>query len=310
MRWVSGFGRTNVDLLYSGMPRVPEEGEEIYAQQFSMQLGGGAPATLINLGRLGVPCRIQTLLGSDQFSAFARQQFMENGVSPHNVYAGDQMPVNLTSAVITPRDRAFISYTDPVSITDDMRNEVLALSRGASVVLMQEDFLPIYPELKRNGAILVYDTGWQSGMSVESMRDVLVEADWYTPNDKEAMLLTGTNSPLAAADVLAEFFDTVVIKLGAEGCLLRHRGKETIVPPMPGVRAVDTTGAGDAFLAGFIYGLYHGAPPETCALYGNITGGTSVTAVGCLAAYVREDALLQKAEEMRRIFAGQAQPHG
>lgn len=299
MRWVSGFGKTNVDLLYSGMPRVPEEGEEIYAQSFSMQLGGGAPATLINLGRLGVPCRIQTFLGKDSFSEFARQQFLKNGVSPHNLYSGDQMPVNLTSAVITPRDRAFISYSDPVVITEDMQNEVLALSRGASIVLMQEDFLPIYPELKRNGAILVYDTGWESGMSVESMRDVLTQADWYTPNDKEAMLITGTRSPSAAADVLAEFFDTVVIKLGAEGCLLNHRGKETIVPSMPNVRAVDTTGAGDAFLAGFMYGLYHGAPPETCALYGNITGGTSVQAVGCLAAYVNEEELLKKAEELK-----------
>lgn len=299
MRWVSGFGKTNVDLLYSGMPRVPQEGEEIFSTHFSMQLGGGAPATLINLGRLNVPCRIQTLLGSDSFSQFALRQFQQNGVSPHNLYKGDKMPVNLTSAVITPRDRAFISFTDPVDITDDMRNEVLALSRGASIVLMQEDLLPIYPELKRSGAVLVYDTGWQSGMSIESMRGVLTQADWYTPNDKEAMLLTGTSNPSSAARVLAEFFDTVVIKLGKDGCLLLHDGKETIVPPMPNVTAVDTTGAGDAFLAGFTYGLYHGAPPETCALYGNITGGASVQAVGCLGAYVNEDQLLQKAEELK-----------
>lgn len=302
MRWVSGFGKTNVDLLYSGMPRVPGEGEEIYAQSFSMQLGGGAPATLINLGRLGVPCRIQTFLGSDNFSEFAQQQFLKNCVSPHNLYTGDKMPVNLTSAVITPRDRAFISYSDPIDITEDMQNEVLSLSRGASIVLMQEDFLPIYPELKRSGAVLVYDTGWHSGMSVDSMRDVLTQADWYTPNDKEAMLITGTKTPFAAAQVLSEFFDTVVIKLGADGCLITHKGKETIVPPMPNVQAVDTTGAGDAFLAGFMYGLYHGAPPETCALYGNITGGTSVQAVGCLAAYVNERQLLEKAEELKKVL--------
>ena len=51
---------------------------------------------------------------------------------------------------------------------------------------------------------------------------------------------------------------------------------------------VDSTGAGDAFLAGFIYGLMHDAPLATCIAYGNITGGKAVTAVGALSAYVTE----------------------
>ena len=53
----------------------------------------------------------------------------------------------------------------------------------------------------------------------------------------------------------------------------------------------DSTGAGDAFLAGFIYGLINDAPLSTCIAYGNITGGKAVTAVGALSAYVTEDEL-------------------
>lgn len=299
MNWVTGFGKTNVDLLYSGMPRVPQEGEEIYAEGFSMQLGGGIPATLINLGRLGVPCRIQTLLGRDQFSLFALQQFEQAGVAPHNLYRGDGMPVNLTSAVITPRDRAFISYTDSVPITAEMQREALKLSEGAGIVLIQEEMLPIYPRLKAEGALLVYDTGWREDMSLNTMEEVLRLAAWYTPNHLEAMKITGTASPADAARALAPFLDTVVIKLGAEGCLLYSGGKETLVPPLAGVKAVDSTGAGDAFLAGFTYGLYHGADPETCVIYGNITGGTCVKAVGCLASYVNEAQLLELARGFR-----------
>ena len=300
-RFVSGFGKTNVDLLYSGMPRVPQEGEEIYAQGFSMQLGGGIPATLINLGRLGVPGRIQTFLGQDMFSQFARGEFERNGIDPENLYWGGSMAINLTSAIITPGDRAFVSYSDDIPMTADMHQEVLELSRGASIVLMHEDFLDVYLELKREGVTLVYDTGWRDDMSLESMHEVLSLADWYTPNDKEAMKITGTATPLDAARKLSAYFDTVVIKLGADGCLLYKDGKETIVPPMPGVVAVDSTGAGDAFLAGFTYGLFHGADPATCALYGNITGGTSVQAVGCLASYVEEEELLRKAATLRQF---------
>ena len=297
-RFVAGFGKTNVDLLYFGMSRIPGEGEEIYSEGFSMQLGGGIPATLINLGRLGVPGRIQTLLGDDVFSRFARGEFKASGIIPDNLYKGSRMPVNLTSAIITDRDRAFVSYSDEIPFSEAMREAVLAQSRGAAIVLMHEDFPDVYRELGQEGPVLVYDTGWREDMSLDTMHEVLTLADWYTPNDKEAMKLTGAASVGSAARRLAPYFDTVVIKLGAEGCLLYKDDQETLVPPLPDVTAIDSTGAGDAFLAGFTYGLYHGAAPKLCALYGNITGGTSVQAVGCLAAYVDEKTLLGEASKL------------
>ena len=72
-----------------------------------------------------------------------------------------------------------------------------------------------------------------------------------------------------------------------------------VIPPLSNIKAVDSTGAGDAFLAGFVYGLYHGVAPELAALYGNITGAACVQAVGCLASYVNEEKLLQMAQDLR-----------
>ena len=54
MDFISGAGATNVDLLYQGFDRLAGVGEELYCKDFSLQLGGGLPATLINLGRLGI----------------------------------------------------------------------------------------------------------------------------------------------------------------------------------------------------------------------------------------------------------------
>lgn len=295
-RFVTGFGPTNVDLLYSGMPRVPQEGEEIYAADFSMQLGGDYPATLINLGRLGVPTHVQTFLGDDVFSSFAKAQYAAAGVSPLNLYQGDRMPVNVTSAVITPQDRAFTSYTDPVIVTDHHRQQVLDNSRGAAIALVHGDFLEIYPQLKREGTLLVYDTGWREDMRLSNMKDILNLVDFYTPNHMEAMRITDTDSPSAAARALAEYLKHVVIKLGKEGCLLYSGGRETLIRAVPDVKAVDTTGAGDAFLAGFCYGLYHGADLPRAILYGNLTGAESVKAVGCLSSYLTEKELLEKAK--------------
>jgi len=301
-RFVSGAGKTNVDILYSGMSGVPQEGEEIYAKDFSVQLGGGIPATLINVGRLGVPIHIQTFLGQDLFSRFAEDAFEKSGVTPCNLYSGDRMPVNVTSAVITSRDRAFTSYSDPMTVTDLHVKKVLEASQGAAIVLMQEDFLSIYPTLKASGSVLVYDTGWREDMSLDGMREVLELADWYTPNEMEAMRITRTGSVQDAAAVLSEFFEHVIIKLGAKGCFVRSKGINSIVPAIPGVHAVDTTGAGDAFLAGFVYGLYHGASPLQCALYGNITGAASVEGLGCLSSYVDETELLERSIRYRNFI--------
>ena len=302
MSFVSGAAKTNVDILFSGMPRVPDEGEEIYASGFSLQLGGGAPATLINLSRLGVPTRIQTFLGQDFFSLFAQRQYETFDTSPLNLYSGDHMPVNVSASVITPRDRAFISYSDPLTVTDADLDRVFRASLGARIVLMQDEFLPVYPKLKENGSILVYDTGWREDMSLESMSRTLELADWYVPNEMEATRLTNTRTPGEAAVVLSRFFRHVVIKLGSKGCLIRSGEGETIVRPVPDVQTVDTTGAGDAFLAGFVYGLYHGASPAECALYGNITGAACVDALGCLTSLIDREELQRRSVRYRYLI--------
>ena len=78
MSFIAGAGATNVDLLYQDMPKIPDAGEEVYTDKFSLQLGGGLPATLINLGRLGIETKIATELGTDLFSSFAKRQELYN----------------------------------------------------------------------------------------------------------------------------------------------------------------------------------------------------------------------------------------
>lgn len=295
MSFASGIGRTNIDLLYSGLPRLPHAGEELYSTGFSQQLGGGAPATLVNLSRLGVPVRILTWLGADQFSAFARAEFERCGAEPVNLYRGDGMPINLTSAILTPGERTFISFTDGVGNADDLLETAYAAMRGARVVEMNPDGpLEVYRRLHDEGTILVLDMGWDEEMSFEKYHDLLALADYFTPNTPEALRITGEDTPERAARTLERYFDRVIVKLDAGGCLIREGGREHVVPSLS-VPYADSTGAGDAFLAGLLYGLYQGAPFAQSVLYGNITGGKCVTAIGCLSASCTERELLDTA---------------
>lgn len=290
MAFCAGAGATNVDLLYKGFPRLPKLGEELYCDEFSLQLGGGMPATLINLGRLGVSARIATELGKDMFSEFAKSKFRENGVEPVNLYDGEKIPLNITSAIILPADRTFFTYgKGSIDPSDAAKEAFYQMATGAKVVLMHPGgFLPVYRRLKAEGTKLVLDTGWDDELSFSKYGAYLELADYYTPNRKEAMQITGASSPEAAAEQLRAYFDRVVVKVDKDGCIGIDGGEKFFVPSVDEFQNEDSTGAGDAFLAGFVYGLMHDCPLRQCIAYGNITGGKAVTAVGALSAYVTE----------------------
>ena len=295
MNFVSGSGNINIDLIFSGLPRIPSEGQELFAGGFDLQMGGGIPATLINLGRLGIPVKLQTGLGDDLFSAFAREMFQKAGVAPSNLCPdAEGIPLNVSVAMLTPNDRTFVSYSDGFPVTDRTLEMVYQDSTGAKLCAMDL--------LHEEGTILTLDTGWDDRLSMQKYKEFLELADYYTPNQNEAMKITGRSTPLEAARVLSEFFETVIIKLDSNGCLIWENDRQMIVPAIPEYVHRDSTGAGDAFLAGFLYGLYHDNSLPDCVLLGNITGGKCVTGVGCLTAFCTEQELLGMAEKHRGLL--------
>lgn len=295
MAFIAGAGSTNVDLLYQGFDRLAGVGEELYCKDFSLQLGGGLPATLINLGRLGIETKIATELGNDIFSNFAKEKFIENGVTPINLYEGEKIPLNITSAIILPKDRTFYSYGKGTIEPDEKAMETFYnIATGSKICMMQlGGFLPVYKKLKEEGTILVLDTGWDDEMSFEKYDEYLSVADYYTPNRKEALRITGTDNEKDAAYALKKYFDKVVVKVDADGCIGIDGDDYFFCPSIEEFKNVDSTGAGDAFLAGFMYGLFYDYPLKDCIEYGNITGGKAVTAVGALSGYVTEKELLE-----------------
>jgi len=295
MSFIAGAGATNIDLLYENMPKIPDVGEEVYTNKFSLQLGGGLPATLINLGRLGIEAKIATELGKDMFSTFADEQFKINHVSPVNLYNGNDIPLNITSAIILENDRSFITYGKGTIEPDDKAKETFySIAKGAKICLMAPGgFLEVYKKLKNEGTIMVLDMGWDEDMSLEKYSELLDIADYYTPNQKEALRITGCSNAKDAAYALKKYFNRVVVKLDKDGCIGIDGEDYFFIPSIDAFKNVDSTGAGDAFLAGFSYGLFYDYSLKSCIEFGNITGGKAVTAAGALSAYVNKKELLE-----------------
>lgn len=292
MSFVGGVGAINIDLLYTGADHIPVPGEEVFAREFGVYLGGGTPGTLVNLGRLGVRSKICTFLGHDMFSSFAWHELDAEEAEVVNLYNGDDMPLTISSTMVVDDDRAFMSYGRQPEITDTMLERLKSELAGAKVVPMDAGLAPLFRELKANGTTLVFDTGWEDDLSLEKHAESLALADFYLPNRREALKITGEANVEDAARVLGKYLKVPIVKLDHEGCLYLKNGSVRRVPPVPDVQAVDTTGAGDAFRAGFIYGLFHDWPVEQCLQFGNITGAACVQAFGCLTRYVDERQLL------------------
>ena len=301
MTFIASAGVTNVDLLYVGMGRIPEEGEEIYAKEFRICLGGGAPGTAVTAARLGIPVRLATFLGNDLFSGFAHEELKRSHVELSNLLpqGETQIPVNVTSVMITERDRTFASYGYDKKPDREQMETLYQMSKGAKLAQMQLGFLPVYRRLKEEGTKLLLDFGWDEELSLEKYRDYIELADYYTPNQKEAMKITGTASPQDAIEVLARYIANPLVELDKDGALLLSGGSLIHVEAIPEFTYRDATGAGDAFLAGLMYGLFHDYGFQDAVLFGNITGGKCITEAGALTAWVGEEELLAIADRYR-----------
>ena len=224
MSFIAGTGKTNVDILYASLKRLPQLGEELYSDGFKLCLGGGVPGTMVNLGRLNIPVRTATWLGLDMFSDFASNEYRDNSVEITNLYEGGVLPLNITSAMITPEDRTFVTYGPDAEENDVTAEKIYRMSTGAKIVEVQNGYYDVYRKLKDEGTLLVLDTGYTDDMSLSLYRDLIELCDYYVPNQKEAMKITETASPEDAISVLSRYFENPMVKLDKDGCMGMYNG--------------------------------------------------------------------------------------
>jgi sugar/nucleoside kinase (ribokinase family) len=272
------------DLVFTGLPGMPSLGKEIFGSGFDI-LPGGTFNTALALHRLGLRSGWAVDFGSDFFSQFVLGEARRHGLDGSLFRLHDHPVRSVTASLSFPEDRAFISYMDaydtrlPVEEVQQFRPRWLLLPWLA----LGEEALHLM-QLARQQGTLIYmdcqsnDATLQDPGVAEAIRSV----DVFAPNATEAQHLTGKGTAEEALACLAELAPLVLIKLGKEGVIARQ-GEAVVRSPAIQVKVVDTTGAGDCFNAGFLYGCLKDRPLEACLHYGNICGGLSTTARGCLA---------------------------
>jgi sugar/nucleoside kinase (ribokinase family) len=270
------------DLIIAGLADLPQLGCEIYGTELHM-VPGGAFNTTYALHRLELKTGWVSDFGSDHFSQFVLEKIKELGIDIKFFKIHDHPLCAVSVAFSFQHDRGFISYMDPCEPWNLI--EILETYRPRIFLVGGLEYGPVFLDFaaaaRQLGITLVMDCQYRDvTLRTPGVTEALSSVDLFMPNCCEAFRLTGIHDTAESASILAEYTPLVVIKIGREGSLAYSQGKVFRAPAIHVPKVFDTTGAGDSFNAGFLYGYLRGAPVETCLKYANLMGAACVTGFG------------------------------
>lgn len=280
---VLSLGRIYCDMVFRGLDGLPQLGRELFAREFAMTPGGGALITAAHLSAFGRRAALLARFGTDPVSSALSGQIERLGLDLQFLDRNDSAGPQLTVVMVHDNDRAFLSrragHVRPASFEQALvwpEASHLHIAEYATLYEMRD----AVSAAKARGLTVSLDPSWDD----ELIRDPLffertIGTDIFMPNLEEARALTGQQDPRDALAILARHFPIVALKCGGDGAMLAM--KETVISlPSPQVRVIDTTGAGDAFNAGFLDAWLDGAEPDACLAAAIGAGSRSVQASG------------------------------
>lgn len=252
--------------------------------------GGSAGNTAFAMARLGIPSRFLGMVGADGYGAFYRRTFEGLGGCAQSMRIHRELPTARCLSLVTPDgERTMRTHLGAAAAlaaaeitSDDFRGFDYAHVEG--YLLFDPDLMAqVLDAARQAGCRISLDLA--SFEVVEAARGILPElldryVDMVFANEEEAAAFAGTDDPTGCLEALHAHCATVAVKRGAAGALLRNGGATWAVPALPVAEAVDTTGAGDLWAAGFLYGLLNGRGLADCGRLGATLGAAAITQQG------------------------------
>ena len=299
-------GEINPDLILYGLPKELKAEQETLIDGFRLTLGSSSAIFAHNLSALGTRVGMISKIGGDALGKMAVEWLAASGVDVSHVSRANRTPTGLTIILAHPGERFILTYPGTMfelSYADlDFDYIFSARHLHLSSFFLHRALRPKICELfrraKSKGLTTSLDTNDDpEDLWGEDLIEVLHFVDIFFPNEREARKIAKTEDLSQALERLAQLCPTVVVKLGAEGALLRA-GINEWRSPATQVKSIDAVGAGDSFDAGFIHRFLGGAAREDCLTYANIAGAFSTTREGGTEAF-------RDRESMTRFFRDQ-----
>ena len=287
---VLAIGELNADLIFTGLKQGPVLNNEILAENYKKTMGSSTALCACNIARIGLKVAFCGKVGDDEMGRFVIDELEKRAIDTGFCIIDPSVGTGVTLSLNWSGDRAMVTVMGAIETftLEDFDLNILKTARHLHVGSfylnsgLRKDLKNIFKKAHEWGISTSLDTGWDVKETWENdILGVLEHTDIFFPNETEAMHITRASAIEEAAAELEKLCrKTVAIKCGKKGALLLSGGKRYAIDAMDDVQVVDTTGAGDSFNAGFIYGYLNGLPLPACLEYGNACGNISVSAVG------------------------------
>ncbi|MFE9449442.1 carbohydrate kinase family protein [Streptomyces sp. NPDC006739] len=274
-------GTVFLDIIFTGLGSAPVRGTESWARGMGSSPGGVANMATA-LSRLGLRTSLAAAFGDDHYGEYcwdALEQGEGIDLSASRTVPGWHSPVTVSMAYEGERTMVSHGHEPP---PEEPGPDRPPRARAAVASLVPGESAPWIAQAAREGTRIFADVGWDDtgAWDLAGLAD-LAHCEAFLPNAEEAKRYTGAHCPREAAHALTEYVPLAVVTLGSEGAYAvdRRTGESADVPAIA-VEALDPTGAGDVFVAGFVTGTLAGWPLADRLAFAGLTAALSVQEFG------------------------------
>jgi ribokinase len=285
---ISVLGIFVADISFSG-PKIPAVGETILGNKYNVGPGGKGCNQAVAIARLGAKVNFISKIGKDSYGELALNTLTKNKINIESVIQDKDLQTGVAGILVdknSGKNAINVIVGAPSNLTVTEIDKHINIIKNSKIFLTQLEVpkdvtLHCLKTAKENGCLTILNPAPASKITREFYSNI----DYFTPNETEAEFYTGikiTNEKEAkqAADKLINLgIKKIIITLGEKG-LFYSDGKEEIYLKATYVKAIDTTGAGDAFNGGLAFGLSKEKPIKECLELANKVAGLSTTKLG------------------------------
>jgi sugar/nucleoside kinase (ribokinase family) len=279
------------DYVCTPIAHLPAAGELVMADRIILTIGGCAANAAVDLVKMGVKAGVVGRVGGDTPARVVADLLRAAGVDASLLQVSPGLDTSQTLIVnVAGQDRRFIhtfganAAFQAADIPRDRVKQCRALYLGGYLLMpqvKQEEVVPVFAEARKAGVKTVLDVAIPGpGEYLSRLEKLLPHVDVFLPNSLEAELITGIKDPVQQAELFHRLGAvTAVVTMGGAGAVLvsaRERLRAGVFP----VPFVDGSGGGDAFDAGYLFGLLHDLKPADCLRVASALGASCVRAVG------------------------------
>ncbi len=275
---VLGLGTCNTDFLMN-VERFSGADDEVDIRNLSTLIGGSAANFAVGVSRYGLKTGIMARIGNDFFGRHIRSELEKEGINTERLVSIDEKTGMAFIAVEPDGERSIYTFMGSNS-KFKLEREDISLIKHSEILHITGMYIEVVEEASKHAKLLSFNPGnLLASYGLDALDKILKRTHILFLNKKEVTLLTGRNYEEGAKLIVDNGVPLVVVTMGKEGSKVYTKNNH-IHYPTNELKAIDTTGAGDSFAAGFITAFFKKNELKDCLKLGNQSASSCITKVG------------------------------